>query len=95
VQAIRTSQPWTRHLPPRPQGPAEREWRDVVITVAAYRDRYAVTADSLLGDQPSTLTQRDDAHRVRARMQGLANVSQTSTSRGVSKRTAGPGLGPS
>jgi conjugative relaxase-like TrwC/TraI family protein len=63
-QAHRDHEPWTRHLPPRPHGPAEREWLDGVAAVAAYRNLYDVTEDSLLGDPPTTLNQRDHAQLV-------------------------------
>ena len=63
-QALRNREPWTRHLPSRPFGPGESVWRDTVVAVAAYRDRYAVAADSLIGDPPTTLTQREDSRRV-------------------------------
>jgi conjugative relaxase-like TrwC/TraI family protein len=92
-QALRDREPWTRHLPPRPHGPHGREWKNVVIAVAAYRDRYAVTADNLLGDPPTTLTQRDDTRRVHALVRDLASASHALNAHAPTKRLPGPALG--
>ncbi|WP_423462449.1 hypothetical protein ACO229_18860 [Promicromonospora sp. MS192] len=37
-QVLREGEPRTLHLPPRPQGPAAREWQNIVMIVATYRD---------------------------------------------------------
>ena len=93
ARALRDGEPWTRHLPPRPPGSGERAWKDVVIAVAAYRDRYTVTGVGLLGDPPTTVTQRDDARRVLALVRTLANADSRPPSRAELDRTAGPTFG--
>lgn len=92
AQALRDHEPWTRHLPPRPHGPAERDWYDGVVSVAAYRDLYRVTGDSLLGEPPTTLTQRDHAHCVHALIRHLVSARPDHTRRSVPVRGLGPGL---
>ena len=93
AQALRDHEPWTRHLRQRPHGPAERAWLNGVVAVAAYRDLYGITGDSLLGDPPTTLTQRGHAHRVRALTRDLVSVRPDSTRRSVPVPRYGPGLG--
>ena len=95
AQALRDHEPWTRHLPPRPHGPDEGEWYEGVVSVAAYRDLYGVTGDSLLGDPPTTLTQRDHARRVRVLVRDLTSSSHSYAQLGRSRRAAGPSLGSS
>ncbi|WP_129787818.1 MobF family relaxase [Promicromonospora panici] len=92
-QALRDRQPWTRHLPPRPHGPAEHEWQNVVVAVAAYRDRFGITTDDPFGEPPTTLTQRDSARRVRALVRNLNSTSHTPSRRRASRRAQGPSLG--
>ncbi|MFC8798503.1 hypothetical protein ACFT2C_12285 [Promicromonospora sp. NPDC057138] len=45
-----------------------------VNVLAAYRDLYRVAGDSLLGEPPTTLTQRYDARRIDARVQNQFRV---------------------
>ncbi|MEV0950471.1 MobF family relaxase [Promicromonospora sp. NPDC050249] len=93
AQALRERHPWTRHLPRRRPGTSGREWRDAAIAVAAYRERHGVIADSLLGDPPSTLTQREDARRVRTYVENLASVSYAPDARTDPDRAPGAALG--
>jgi conjugative relaxase-like TrwC/TraI family protein len=65
-QALRDHEPWTRRVPSRPRGAGEHAWQSAIASVAAYRDLYGVTGDSLLGDPPTTLAQRVHAQRVQA-----------------------------
>ncbi|MFI9485357.1 MobF family relaxase [Promicromonospora sp. NPDC052451] len=67
--ALHNGEVWPRRLPPRPQGHGAPDWQATVIAVAAYRDIYEVTENSLLGGPPTTLTQRDQLKRVRAALQ--------------------------
>lgn len=71
-QALHDHEPWARHLPPRPHGPRERAWQDAVIAVAAYRDLYGVTGETLLGEPATSLIQRDHLMRVRAALRPLS-----------------------
>ncbi|PUB26802.1 conjugative relaxase-like TrwC/TraI family protein [Promicromonospora sp. AC04] len=92
-QALRDRQPWTRHLPPRPHGPAERAWQNTVAALAAYRDRYAITTDDPFGEPPTTLTQRDDARRIRNMVQDVASTDHAPNRRTILERSTGPDLG--
>jgi hypothetical protein len=80
-------------LPPRPNGPDDREWQSIVVTVAAYRDRYRVTGDSLLGDAPTTFIQRDEVRRIRALVQDAASGNTASDLRSLQGSTAAPDVG--
>ncbi|MBE1876118.1 MobF family relaxase [Myceligenerans pegani] len=62
--AIRTGEPWTWYLPPRPTGRGEAAWLRAVVTIAAYRDKHQITSDTPLGDPPTTIVQRRDAERA-------------------------------
>ncbi|MCF4119959.1 relaxase domain-containing protein [Antribacter sp. KLBMP9083] len=91
ARALRDREPWTLGLPPRPAGgAADYDWRALVASVAAYRDRYAVTGDAPLGDAPTTLAQRHDARRVASRLR----VVSSAASRDSVRRTV-PGRAPS
>ncbi|MFC4628282.1 MobF family relaxase [Promicromonospora alba] len=76
TQALHDREPWTRHLPQRPLGTTEHEWQNAVHAVAAYRDLYGVTGDSLLGEPPTTPAQRADAHRIHGRLRYLIHAGQ-------------------
>lgn len=59
--------PWLRELgTPPAAGRARTNWLRHVETVACYRDRYAITADSAIGGQPDSTNQRIDAARAQA-----------------------------
>jgi conjugative relaxase-like TrwC/TraI family protein len=91
-QALRNRQPWTRHLPPRPHGPAEREWQNAVVAVASYRDRYGIMTDDPFGEPPTTPTQRGDARRVRALVRNLNSASHAPSRRAAPRRAHGLSL---
>ncbi|WP_285100911.1 MobF family relaxase [Promicromonospora sp. MEB111] len=74
-QALRDRDPWVRHLPPRPQGPGERDWRAAAMIMAAYRDLYGVTAESLPGEAVTTSAQHVAADLARARLRKFAATS--------------------
>ena len=58
-------QRWLKRLGPAPEDDAERQrWMREVATVAAYRDRYGISARSALGEEPATVAQRRDAGRA-------------------------------
>lgn len=63
--AVDTDAGWLKRLGPAPDADAERErWLRGVATVAAYRDRYGISAQAVLGDEPATEAQRRDAGRA-------------------------------
>lgn len=64
-EAVASRQGWVRRLGELPSDSAERErWLVAASTVAAYRDRYQITSNSVLGGGVSTDAQR--AERARA-----------------------------
>jgi len=92
-QALRDRQPWTRHIPPGPQGPAEGEWQNAIFAVAAYRDRYGITTNDPFGGPPTTLIQHDDARRVRALVQNLSRADRIPIQRMTPRHLHGPSIG--
>ena len=63
--AVDTDARWLKRLGPAPDDEAERQrWLREVATVAAYRDRYGISARSALGEEPATEAQRRDAGRA-------------------------------
>jgi conjugative relaxase-like TrwC/TraI family protein len=77
-RAVTERAQWLRKLGQSPADTRERRrWLQHVATVAAYRDRYGITADSMLGPQPQNETQRNDANRARA---AAERASQTARS---------------
>ena len=69
-EAVRSNRPWALQLGPPPTEPVARaHWAESVTTVAAYRDRWGVTAD----DQPLGL-QSGAITVERARQRGLAQA---------------------
>lgn len=93
ASAVETDAAWLKRLGPAPEDGAERRrWMCEVATVAAYRDRYAISARSALGEEPATLAQRRDAGRAeqairRARAISRAAAAETQH-RGVVRRGA-------
>ena len=66
LQAARAaSEPWTAALGSEPTDPgAATRWRQHARTVAAYRDRYGITAPAALGPTPDSTSQKIDAARA-------------------------------
>ncbi len=65
--AIQNNQPWVAHLGPPPTQPAQRAaWKQQVRTVAAYRDRYHLSGNNLLGQPPTNRRQRLDHQQAAA-----------------------------
>jgi len=66
-RAVAEQAPWLHKLGRPPIDVRERRrWLQHVATVAAYRDRYDVSTPSMLGPQPQTEAQRNDAGRARS-----------------------------
>ncbi|HUG84323.1 MAG TPA: AAA family ATPase, partial [Euzebya sp.] len=50
--ALTNGEAWTRHLGPPPIHPERRRvWSRALVTIAAYRNRHAITGDTPLGDR--------------------------------------------
>lgn len=54
AQAEHDHEPWLTALGPQPTGRHHHSWRTAARTIAAYRDRYAITSDAPLGSEPAT-----------------------------------------
>ncbi|QIK77345.1 relaxase domain-containing protein [Nocardioides piscis] len=65
ASAVETDAGWLKRLGAAPEDDAERRrWMREVATVAAYRDRYGISARRALGEEPATMAQRRDAGRA-------------------------------
>lgn len=74
-QALTERATWTSQLGPPPTNPRQRQaWLRHASTVAAYRDRHAVTATTPLGGPPSSYAQRVDVARAGRALQGAQRV---------------------
>jgi conjugative relaxase-like TrwC/TraI family protein len=63
--AVDIDERWLKRLGPAPDDDAEwQRWLRAVATVAAYRDRYGISARAALGEDPATEAQRRDAARA-------------------------------
>jgi conjugative relaxase-like TrwC/TraI family protein len=90
-RAFEAGEAWVRELGAVPGGEGAVAWRDVALTVAAYRERWAIDdPDVPLGTGPPTSTvQRDQRARAHAALFGLASSHtrpEASTSPGALQR---------
>jgi len=86
--------PWVRQLKAVDAGPAEGEHVPLLMmTIAAYRDRYGITAtSSALGPIPEGDAQRVDYERARAAVRELSEVQETDLGPAASRRSQVRGL---
>jgi hypothetical protein len=69
--AVRTGATWVRAFGPPPNRPVVAEaWWERLSVVAAYRDRWSITAAGALGDTADIGSLAQAAHRNRARLAG-------------------------
>lgn len=74
-EALAKGAPWVNRLGAAPADPARAaRWRSSARVVAAYRDRYRVTADTALGAQPEDTNQRADFARAEAAMRAAQRL---------------------
>lgn len=79
-EAVDEHAPWLRKLGhPPTEARDRRRWLRQVATVAAYRDRYRITANSLLGPQSQSEAQRNDAGRARTAAARAAQIARSRT----------------
>lgn len=70
--ALQDHEPWTRSLGTPPMGARGRQrWRQHARVIAAYRDRYAITDGSPLGQVPQATAQKIDRARADAALRAL------------------------
>jgi conjugative relaxase-like TrwC/TraI family protein len=64
-QALAAREPWTRRLGTQPASRDDRDrWLGALTTVAAYRDRYAITSNQPIGGGADNDAQRADRQRA-------------------------------
>jgi conjugative relaxase-like TrwC/TraI family protein len=75
-RAFEAEEAWIAELGPVPYGDDRLTWRDLAVTVAAYRERWGITdTSSSLGTAPtSSATQRVQRERGRAALTALASL---------------------
>ncbi|WP_447924965.1 MobF family relaxase [Georgenia muralis] len=84
--AVRDRAPWVSRAGERPAGAVDRErCLAELAVVAAYRDRYAITAPTPLGASPQTLAQERDRRRA---AQALRRAEAVVLERGTAARGA-------
>jgi hypothetical protein len=65
--ALTDKAPWTKALGTQPRDARRAAaWRSTARVIAAYRDRYRITGDTLLGAPPTSEAQKIDAARAKA-----------------------------
>lgn len=74
-RAIDDAAPWTAELGPQPANASKlATWRRSTRVVAAYRDRYQITTDTVLGAPAESIAQKIDAARARAALEVLPST---------------------
>lgn len=85
--AVRGREPWLRRLGQAPANPTDREaWLHQVVVIAAYRDRYQITARAALGPGAASEAQRFDEARAKTAMRHAADIARHADE----KATRGP-----
>lgn len=82
-EALLAGDAWTRDLGAIPNRSVASGWKDSARTVAAYRDRYAISGASALGRHPQTTAQRRDAVRARAALEAARRLATRTESFGT------------
>jgi conjugative relaxase-like TrwC/TraI family protein len=82
ASAVETDAGWLKGLGAAPEDDAERRrWMREVATVAAYRDRYGISARRALGEEPATMAQRRDAGRAEQAIRRARSTSKAEAAR--------------
>lgn len=90
--AVDTNARWLKRLGPAPDADAGRQgWTREVATVAAYRDRYGISARSALGDEPETVAQRRDAGRAEQAIRRARAIAKAEAAELDHRRVVRPG----
>jgi conjugative relaxase-like TrwC/TraI family protein len=95
--ALHDDADWLKELgaPPK-QASAAQSWLRAAVTVAAYRDRYAITGTAPLGAPAESDAQKIDAARARAALDRAQNLAQAERREQERTRRSGPArVGPS
>lgn len=88
-RALDEKEPWTAELgPPPTDATKQAAWRRSARVVAAYRDRYQVTADTALGAPVESIAQRFDTARARRVLDAARRLAISSMPKAKVKRPA-------
>ena len=88
-RALNEAAPWTAELGPQPTNARKlATWQRSARVVAAYRDRYQVTADTALGTQAENVAQKVDAARARAALDAAHRATSVAERTDASRRTS-------
>ncbi|MFT4011715.1 MAG: TrwC relaxase, partial [Nocardioidaceae bacterium] len=89
-KAVADRAPWLVKVGQPPTDTRERRrWLQQVATIAAYRDRYGITAGSMFGPRAENEAQRNDANRARSAAARAADLGRRSDS---ATRGMAPGI---
>jgi conjugative relaxase-like TrwC/TraI family protein len=92
--ALLAGEAWTRALGAAPRGSIAAAWRQHACTVAAYRDRYGIVGARALGPVPQYTSQKLDAARARAALEGAQRLAQERNAYDAPRSTVTAGLPP-
>lgn len=91
--ALAERAPWLTKVGKPPTDGRERQrWLQQVATITAYRDRYGITATSMLGAQPENEAQRNDANRARAAAERASQIARSAIPEAARSSTRSIGL---
>ncbi|WP_244929234.1 MobF family relaxase [Nocardioides sp. W7] len=89
--AITDGVPWTRRLGTPPPDPVDRaRWVDALSTIAAYRDRYAITSTLPAGGGAANDAQRADRRRALAAARATTGVAERQPERAAAVQARSP-----
>ena len=92
-RALDNKEPWTAELGKQPTDAGKlATWRRSALVVAAYRDRYQVTADTALGSPVESVAQKIDAARARAALDAARSLTVPTPQADEHRRVA-PSIG--
>ncbi len=85
-QALGEKHEWARSLGTEPaEAKAAASWRRHARTIAAYRDRYGITASTPLGPAPDSEVQKIDAARASAALERVSDLATIDPGEGASR----------
>ncbi|WP_260283201.1 hypothetical protein [Propionibacterium freudenreichii] len=93
--ALDEAAPWTKALgTPPPDARKNARWRRAARTIAAYRDCYCITDDTVLGAPPESIAQRIDSGRARSALDRVRSIIAPAKDmeRATARKTVGPSL---
>ncbi len=94
TRAVIEKQAWTRSLGDEPvDAKTAATWRRHARAIAAYRDRYGITASTPLGPAPDSEAQKIDAARAKTALAKLRDLTTAKPGEGASRAARRAGAG--